>query len=274
MMIATRRLLERSLYVVLAGLSLMLLIANPLAATPTVTFNLTSPGSGANLAGVYTSPYYGNINGGSTIPVICDDFADESYVPETWTAYVTSGSSISGLTPGTTGDQLNWLNTSGSTITVNGQTLDQAQAYTVAAVLAVDIMQSTGTAQEDYSYALWGLFDPYGNGVSGDPGAFGQLAGYTSDLNNATMDLYNAVSYAFNSVNAAQVQTDVNAITIYSYDASAGIPTGACGGPCPKPQEFITVNMAEPPAPALLGMDLLGLAGLMLIARHRGWLAR
>lgn len=269
-----RNAMQKSLYAVGAALALVLLATNPLAAQTTVTFDLNSPGSGANLAGVYTSPYTGTINGGPTIPVICDDFADESYVPETWTAFVTSGSSVSSLTPGSTADQLNWLNTPGSTITVNGQVLDQAQAYTVAAVLAVDIMQSAGTAQEDYSYALWALFDPYGNGVLGDPGAFGQLAGYTSDLNYATTDLDNAVSYAFNSANAAQVQTDVNAATIYSYDASAGIPTGACGGPCPKPQEFISVNMAEPPAPALLGMDLLGLAGLILIARHRGWLAR
>jgi hypothetical protein len=274
MIIVSRRMLEKSLYVAAAALALALLTTRPLAATPTVTFNLNSPGSGANLAGVYTSPYTGTVNGGPTIPVICDDFADESYVPETWTAYVTPGSSVAGLTPGTAGDQLNWLNTPGSTITVNGTTLNQAQAYAVAAVLAVDIMQSSGTAQEDYSFAMWALFDPYGNGVSGDPGAFGQLAGYTSNLTQATTDLYNAVSYASNSANAAQVQADVNDTTIYSYDASAGIPTGACGGPCPKPQEFITVSMAEPSAPALLGMDLLGLAGLILIARRQGWLAR
>jgi len=285
MIVVSRRMLERSLYVIVAALALVLLTTNPLAATPTVTFDLNSPGSGANLAGVYTSPYTGTVNGGPTIPVICDDFADESYVPETWTAYVTSGSSVSSLTPGTAGDQLNWLNNAGSTITVNGTTLNQAQAYAVAAVLAVDIMQSSGAAQEYYSYAMWGLFDPCGSGTLGstgcttpgspaDPGAFGQLVGYTTALNNAITDLNNAVSYASNSANAALVQADVNATTIYSFDASAGIPTGACGGPCPKPQEFITVNMAEAPAPALLGMDLLGLAGLILIARRRGWMAR
>ena len=86
---------------------------------------------------------------------------------------------------------------------MDGYSLSQTQAYTVAAVLAVDILQNSGplqqTAQEDYSFAMWGLFDPYGNGVSGDAGAFGQLALYgdTADLNAAQTDLNNAISYIF-----------------------------------------------------------------------------
>jgi hypothetical protein len=237
-------------------LALVLLATGPLAAMPpTVTFNLTGVGSGANLAGVYTSPYTGNIGGGSSMNMICDDFADDSYVPETWTAYQTSASS---LTSSATDGYLKWQGA-----TVGAQTLNQAQAYTVAAVLAVDILSSaTGSqAQEDYSYSLWELFDY--------SGASAQLNGYPTDQTNALNYLNGAVAYAFNSANAAQVQADVNATTIYSYDGSAGTPTGSCNGVCTQPQEFLAVSMAEPPSTALLGLDLLAVGGLMLFVRRR-----
>ena len=272
-----RNSMEKSWYVIGAALGLALFGASPAAGqttttTATTTFNLTSPGSGANLAGVYTSPYDGTIGSSTTaVPVICDDFADESYVPETWTAFVTP---LSSLVSGTTNTTLNWLNTVGSTITVDGYSLNQAAAYSVAAVLAVDILAApvASVQQEDLSYALWGLFDP--TGTSGDPGAFSWLTSYgdTTDETNAINDLNAAVKYVEAPVNSLKVQADVNAVTIYSYDTADGVTNcGGCKGP---PQEFITVTaMAEPPAPALLGVDLLGLVGLVFVARRYGWLA-
>src|SRR5277367_1307801 len=91
-----RFIMRRSWYLIAVTLALMFLATCALVALPppTVTFNLTGVGSGANLAGVYTSPYTGNVNGGSSMSVICDDFADDSYVPETWTAYQSSLSSV------------------------------------------------------------------------------------------------------------------------------------------------------------------------------------
>jgi len=273
-----RHTMQKSWYMVVAALALMLLATGPLAALPpsTATFALNSAGSGANLAGVYTSPYTGTINGGSTINVICDDFADDSYVPESWTAYVTS---LSSLTSGTADTYLKWLNTAGSSITVDGQTLNQATAYAVAAVLSVEILGSiTGSAaQEDYSFALWGLFDP--TGVPGDPsdaGAFGQLANYglTTDENNAKAYLNSAVTYVTSGAHTAEVAVDVKAVTIYSFDPNpltGGGPPSCSGNPCPTapPQEFITVSMVEPPSPALLGLDLLSVAGLIFFVRRR-----
>jgi len=267
-----RHTMQKSWYMVVAALALMLLATGPLAALPsTAAFALNSAGSGANLAGVYTSPYTGTINGGSTINVICDDFVDNSYVPESWTAYVTS---LSSLTSGTADTYLKWLNTAGSTITVDGQTLNQAQAYAVAAVLSIDILESgTGSpAQEDYSFALWALFDP--TGIPSDPtdlGAYGQLAKYgdTGDEDAAKADLKTAVLFVTNAANATQVAADVSAVTIYSFDP---VTAPRCGsGPCPTapPQEFITVNMVEPPSPALLGLDLLAVAGLIVFVRRR-----
>jgi hypothetical protein len=242
----------------------MLLATGPLAAAapPTVTLNLTSAGSGANLGGVYTSPYYGNINGGSTVSVICDDFADDSYVPETWTAYQSSLSSILSGTWGTPDGYLKWLNTPSSTVTVDGMKLTQAQAYTVAAVLAVDILNANSPAmtqqQEDLSFSMWELFD-YSD-------ASAALNGDPMDQANALSLLNAAVAYTFNSANAAEVQDIVKSTTVYSYDTGA---TGSCNGPCTAPQEFIAVNMVEPASPALLGLDLLAVGGLILFARRR-----
>src|SRR5579862_563376 len=101
--------MQKQWYLIIFAVALIVLGTGPLAAAPpTTTFNLTSVGSGANLAGVYTSPYAGTVTpGGPTIPVICDDFIDDSYVPETWTAYVTS---LSSLTSGTTDSFLRWVN--------------------------------------------------------------------------------------------------------------------------------------------------------------------
>jgi len=254
--------MQKSRLLLLAITALLVLTSNALVAQPpTTNFLLNGVGSGQVLAGVYTSPYSGQINGGATTSVICDDFADDSFVPEQWTTYVTSMSDLTLGTWGTPDPYVKWLTTPGSTVTVNGQTLNQSQAYTVAAVLAVDIMQSSGILQEDYSYALWELFDA--------PHAFSQLTAYGKSTTQAQNDLNNAVSYALNPSNSIQVQTDVQAVTIYSYDASAGSPTGACGGLCPQPQEFLTVKTPEPSTWADLSFNSIGIGVIGLVFWRR-----
>jgi hypothetical protein len=128
---------------------------------------LAIPGSGASLAGVYTSPYAGSFDGpnGTVVPVICDDFGADTYLPENWTAYVTPLSSLAGSTD----NLLDWSSASAAPFTIDGTTyqwnLIQPQAYTVAAVLATDILQSNPNttaglqSQHNYSFALWELFD-------------------------------------------------------------------------------------------------------------------
>jgi len=246
---------QKSAYLVAAVLTLFLLTTSPLAAQQTTAnFDLNGVGSQNVLAGVYTSPYTGSINYGSTVNVICDDFSDESYVPEDWTAWETSLSSITSGTDLYT-SVLKWQGS------YDG--LDQAGAYEAAAVLSVDILTSTTVMQQnDYSFALWGLFDP--------TDAFGAISGnqYSADLVNPQSYLSTAVA----AVKAGTVNLSNYDVTIYSYDNGAH---GACGSVCSQPQEFITVTaVAEPPAPALLGVDLLSLAGLILLARRYGRLAR
>lgn len=271
--------------VLLAGMLLAPFLTGRLAGQNVVTFNLTNVNSAtdppANLGGEYTSPYTGNINGGPSISVICDDFAATSYIPESWSAYHSSLSSISSGTPDS------YLKFSGTTLSdpTLTTTLDQATAYTVAAYLAVEIMQQNQaipaqeTAAEELSYALWDVFDPalfeQQNGSSctlaGGDGCIG--SDYSAAVNYLNTAVSAVVSEGITPSNfiakEAANGVSVNSVDIYTYDSSMGPPTG-CSGPCPPPpQEFIAVSMAEPTMPAILGFDLLGALGAILFTRRR-----
>jgi hypothetical protein len=284
--------MQKSWYLVAGALVFVLLGTSPIGAQPPATITLVDPGSGANLAGIYTSPYDGSINGGSTLPIICDDFADETYQSETWQANVTSLGSLGQSTEDST---LRWGysstnpagNVSGS-VTLGSSTytwsLSQTAAYEVAALLSIEILQSTppgSTAQQDLSYALWGLFDP--TGTAGDPGAFAWLSSpsfgseYTSNESQAISDLSAAVAEVQSGeVNGEGLGSYLSnyKVTIYSYDPPAPSGTGitpTCGsGTCPPPpQEFITVTTPEPSTPVLMAIDLLGFMALVGFLRKR-----
>ena len=65
-----------------------------LSATPVSTVTLTSPGDPNNviLGNIYVSPY-GMLIQGQTVPAMCIDYNDESYLNKPWQAYVTTLSS-------------------------------------------------------------------------------------------------------------------------------------------------------------------------------------
>jgi len=205
--------------------------------------------------------------------VICDDFASESYLNESWTAYATNLSTIPS-------SLLRWSNGYQKVNNAWVDTLSQSTAYTVAAYLATEILNLNSTPhetqaqllqQEQLSYAMWGLFD---GGSSTGPFVGGFLN--STDLQAAEGDLTDAETQV-----AALGLTTANYanVTIFTYDSSAGLPTG-CGSTCPPPpQEFITVNappfqttgatVDEPSSPAVLALDLLAVVGLMVGFRRR-----
>jgi len=236
--------LNKSWYLVAAGVAALLVATGPLGAQ--VTFDLTGVGSGTVLDGIYTSPYTATINGVPQINAICDDFSDESYNPEDWTANVTSVSSLGSTVDNT----LKWGGASGDvTIGSNSDswTLTQVQAYDVAAVLANEIVSAPAGSQyqQDLSYALWGLFDP---------SALSDISG--TDRMTATTDLTNAIKYVDNNNLTA---SDFPYVTVYTYVLGSGTTCNP-GESCPAPpQEFITVITPEPASLLLFGTGLLGI---------------
>jgi hypothetical protein len=257
-----------------------ILVRSAAAAPPTTTFYLDDPGpTGANLAGVYTSPYLGQTSypTSAIVPVICDDFADESYVPEEWTAYVTTLPQVLNSTYGTTDNYLKFGTSlasnptpgevTGSDAVTPSWILTQAQAYEAAALLAVDILNTSGTVQQDYSFAMWGLFE--------SSQAFGQLAAYsdTTDEANAENYLNAAITDVLtNNVNGQSLGSYLSGynVTIYSYDTGASCP-GVLNNVCAStpPQEFINVTTPEASTPVLFAVDILGFVALLAFLRKR-----
>jgi hypothetical protein len=110
--------------------------------------SLTSAG-GNVYDGIYVSPYYATVNGVANTPIVCDDFADESRLPSTWSATVVS---FSAITP---------TNTSWG---LQGGTLAQ---YNAVAYLTLQVLKQTpgSTGQIISTFADWAVFDP--SGVAG-----------------------------------------------------------------------------------------------------------
>ncbi|HKQ86505.1 MAG TPA: PEP-CTERM sorting domain-containing protein [Candidatus Acidoferrales bacterium] len=208
------------------------------------TFTLTGV-QGNYLGGVYTSPYYATIGTTANIPVICDDFASESYVNETWQTIVTNASQLTSSSP------VRWA-TSNLIAGSEAASLGEFSAYAVAADLATEIMNATpGSAYaQELSYALWGLFDP--NAFS------------STYLNSTQAGI--AMGYMMDAVNSNPTLSQYSNVTIYSYDPAYGTSCAA-GTTCPPPpQEFLVVNTPEPSTILMLA---LGLGGLLMLWRRR-----
>ena len=107
-----------------------------------VNITLTSPGSNV-MNGVYVGPYNATVNGQST-QIICDDFLDDSYTGESWTANVTTLSNLTGT---------KW-----------GSMTNATQLYNEAAWLATQMLSSKysgNPTQVGYlAYAIWATFNP------------------------------------------------------------------------------------------------------------------
>jgi hypothetical protein len=227
------------------------------AFSQTSYFQLTGvQGATLPIGGVYTSPYYATVGTTTNVAVICDDFADDTYLNESWTAFTTDLSQVGASSV------LKWGNGGGAASI--GLGLGRDEAYTVAAYLSQQILSAVGGSknQQDLSYALWGLFDVdaftylTNNGLGPDR---------TAALTAISTAITYVVTHGLNTGNFS-AQTGAN-VTIYSYDTGAMCGAGHC--PTEPPQEFIRVSMPEPSYLTMLGVDLLTMVGLIVTFRRR-----
>lgn len=209
----------------------------------TASMTLTSPGINI-MDGVYVNPYYATINGVSTL-VICDDYTDDTYQNESWTANVYDISNVA-----QTRNTTKWGLTAAQ----------QAQQYNEAAYLSTELLeafQSNNTiAAGELGFAVWGVFDPT---------AITSLSGWNPIYGDA------AQKYLY----AAQTQTytpgEFSNVLVYSPNTSNPItcPAGDTCGPTAPPQEFLVVHTPEPPVPFVWAFDLLAVVlGAFLWRRH------
>ena len=249
------------------------------------------PGNGFYMGGVYTSPYYASINGGSTVPVICDDFIDDFSAGNLWTAIITDLSAFTGGAPNVS---TVYYATGASTTPPPPDV--QTTYYIAAAILATEIMgyqtavlpgetlsqlnnPSTSEAP-DLSYALWGLFDPDAiTTLATCPPANDVPCCLGVNSVAAQRYLTDALTEAGTFANGAAYLTAESALLGQSIDVTIYTPNASDNfgdlTPAPAPtqgnsrnQEFISVTVPEPATWAFLGFDFVGV-GIVGLYFHR-----
>lgn len=184
------------------GLAVLLLLA-PFAFSQDVQLTLENGGN-YTMDGVYVGPYNASqtVSGHSqNAQIICDDFKDEVIPGESWTANVTSYSTLA-ATGSTAGLMFNGDTAGGALL--GGVSGNALQGYVAIAYLASQMLPLTSNPanaqQVGYlAYAIWAIFEPslvqgwLGSG-SAAWAAVEQLA--QGALSGALKNLYSAASFA------------------------------------------------------------------------------
>jgi hypothetical protein len=213
----------------------------------TTSMNLTGTGDNATVydggSGVYVDPYTATVGGVSNVSVICDDWSNNSYVGESWTANVTTLNSLN-------------MGTNASTpLFGNNPTLYNEVAWLGTQLLANPTNYANQVA---VSFALWELTYAYNNPQeSPDPTSFlagSAEAGSQNTVNTLLSQATTAVAGGYNG-NGWEILTPI-AGTV-SNPSDEGIP-----------QEFL-VYAPESSSMILFGADTLGLLALAFVFRRR-----
>jgi hypothetical protein len=219
-----RNLMRGSLH--LTALGLLCLV--PYAVADTVPMLLTGAGSNV-MGGVYVGPYTATANGAST-QVVCDDFADESYLNESWNASVTNFSSLAST---------KWQSPLG---------------YNEAAWLMLQMLGSTNqTTVGEIQYAIWGIFNSSAIPSLGANTPYGQAA--QAWITEADEQKYTTGEFS-------------NFLIYTPVPGTATCGGGPCPTAGP-PQEFLAMHVPDSPFLNTLAVDMLGLALIALVLRRR-----
>lgn len=192
-------------YPIAAALFVAGLLLTPCAVAADVNMQLVGAGPD-NLAGVYVGPYTALINGVAT-PVICDDFADDTYIQEKWQAVEGDFSNLSGAKFGTNSllyEQGAWLIL---------QMLNPTNAGNIGAI----------------QYALWELFDP-----SGAPFSYLESHGINPQADPAdpaTAQYWLSAALARGTGANAFTPDEFSNFVVYSVDPNSNTPLHAAARP-------------------------------------------
>jgi len=252
-------------------LSIVLLFASASFAQ-TTSMSLTGVGDSdvvwGPTFGVFVDPYTATVGGVANTSVICDDWSNNSYVGESWTANVTTVSSL-----GTSSTPMFGTLSQANNPTLGGVALTQAQLYDEVAWLGTQLLANpTNYAnQVAVSFALWELtYNATGSGVEAPaPSAF--LAGSAESGLQSTITtlLANAQNAVLNQHYNGAGWEILTPNTSYSISCSgSGCPSPNNAATLGTPQEFL-VYTPESSAVILFGTDMFGLLGLIFLFRRR-----
>jgi hypothetical protein len=214
----------------------------------TTQMTLTGVGDGATFGDVYVDPYTATVGGVTNTPVICDDWSNNTYYNESWTASVINATTVSNGKLGTP-------------MFGNNQSLYDELAWLGAQMLA---NPTNTTAQTEISFAMWDLtYGINGNNESPSPLTYMQEilgGGYASNsLCEGTLT-YISEAEGKGSYNSAGWQI----LTPDPGTQNSGYST---------PQEFMMYVPSSAPEPSqlgTLGLDLLLFAVAALVLRRGG----
>lgn len=221
---------------------------------------LTGPPPGNTYDNIYVSPYYATVGGVTNTAVVCDDFGDNTWMGDQWTASVTPFSGISST------------NTSWS---LAGKTLAQYNEvawFTLALINMPASVQPANTLTQQVidSFALWAVFDPSG------------VASYLNSnylSTNATLctDIFGAVGCAWTAADGTpngSAYANVTGVPPGGYNLEVispdlgGSVCKAGTDACPA-QEFIAMVPEGGPAMAYLLLASLCCFGAMFLRSRR-----
>jgi hypothetical protein len=227
-----------------------------------VNLTLENAGAGYVMGGVYTSPYGLSINSSASyVQLICDDFTTDISLGQSWTAIPTTFAALeAGSNPAGTPKFSPATDPS-----VVPTLAAEIQDYAVTAVLAAELMELPSLASEqagEISFALWDVFDPTLLNSTSNPN--GSIT--STELSAAQAYLAGAEALVAGATNGSGI-VNLSSISIDGH-AIEGM-TIYTPNPASASQEFLSVSMAEPSYPLVLGVDLLAVFGLIAVFRRR-----
>jgi hypothetical protein len=238
--------LRRMGWVAALALSLFVL-ASPSFADTSMT--LTGVGDGATLGDVYVDPYTATVGGATNVSVICDDWSNNTYLNESWSATSLSATSVG---------------TSGTPMFGNNQTLYNEVTYLASGLMA---NSTNPTDQTEYSFAIWALTYGANGTVEESPAPLAYLAEYGSSSEyQATLVLICEAEGGYCAANGLTYSGEGN-YNSAGWEILTPVPGTSNPSADGTPQEFLTY--VSTPEPSTILMLVFGIGGLLLLKRRQ-----